>query len=331
MRKKLIAVIGAIGVSSMLLSACGNVRISIETDKPTTSVVSVPPETHGESIAESVSPGQKPETESAESVGNDTNESRITPPADALTPAEKEDSSTAAPAPVESAAESVQTNAGSDRQEHPLTNSSLTPLAEKALESIDTDYHKVDWGAEYCADKLDGIVISVAQCTADRNMLVIGFTNLYDRDVTIEAKGYAKDKNDNNVGDIYVFQSAVRPGQTVIRNQYCENESDGRIHWDKVELCDVNDKSVGWECDTKLVTEPNGFYDIAYHITPDNEKIRADYVWALLLDEDGYIVRSYDGYNSDTGYTVDGAIKTSQKSMGGVKDIAFFANVHKAS
>ena len=162
-------------------------------------------------------------------------------------------------------------------------------------------------------------------------MLVIGLTNLYDHDITIEAKGYAMDRNDNNVGDLYIFQSAIGPGQTVIRNQYCTVESDGRIHWDKMDLSDVNDESVEWKHDCSLVTESNGFYDVAYNITAsNNEKIKADYVWALLLDDEGHVVRSYDGYNPDGDYIVSGAIKSDQKSMTGIDDIAFFANVHKA-
>ena len=108
------------------------------------------------------------------------------------------------------------------------TNSYISEEAQELLETIESDYSKVNWGVEYSPTGMDGIVISIAPYNDNgSNYLAIAVTNLYNTDTTFSAEGYAKGTSGQKVGNVLFYDTAIRPGNTIIKLLYCDDVPTG--------------------------------------------------------------------------------------------------------
>ena len=301
MKRKLIVIAVAV---SVMLTACTKVKIEIGDPTPTPAPITV--ETEG--------PTEEP-----------------TPsPQETLTPAEPE--VTEPPAEITTAppAEITPTPGSSAWPEHPLTQSYLSEEAKAMLSQQETDYRKVYWNVEYSLPNMDGVIVSIAPYVKNEmNYLVVGITNLYNKDITLYAEGYAMDAKKNDIGKLVIFEDAIRTGQTVIRQVYCDGDPTGAIHWDTAEIREPSGKSVYWEADWGLRSDSEG-YKIDYQIV-SSEIMKPGYVWTLMLNSTGRVVECYEDFNDNAGSTVSGTINTYKDSIEGAVDVAFFANPLRAS
>ena len=214
----------------------------------------------------------------------------------------------------------------SARPAHPLTESHLTPQVKAALDEVQTDYHKVYWGTEYTMPNLEGIVVSVSPCRRDSKQIIVGLTNLYDKDVTLSADGYAMDALENDIGSFHIFEEAIRSGQTVIHTIYCSKETpNGSIHWNTAKLMNTDKSSVYWEGDWQISIDNTIHYQIA-----SEDPMKLGYVWMLILDGEGYVVDYCYDYNPDDISTnISGSVNTYKDALGAA-DMALFANPLRA-
>lgn len=297
MKKRITGILMA-GILAIALTACSKVTIEIGNSDPT-------PTPEGPST-ELVT--EAPPVESVPPQVTDTPTQPTTTPTAANT-------ATPTPEPEVSA-----------RPAHPLTESNLTPQVKAALDEVQTDYHKVYWRTEYSMPfpGLEGIVVSISPCRRDSKQIIIGLTNVYDRDMTISAEGYAMDALENDIGHFHVFEEAIRSGQTVFRSIYCSGTPTGNIHWVNAEPMNTDKASVYWKgtWDWQNSTETM----IHYQLT-SKEPMKVGYIWMLLLDWEGYVVDYYYDYNPDDISTnISGSVNTYKDTLGAAADMALFAN-----
>ena len=157
---------------------------------------------------------------------------------------------------------------------------------------------------------------------------MIGVTNLYDKDIKFEASGYAKDAQDENVGNIDIKIGNIGAGgDTAIYCAPCEAGSTGAIHWDGMSFEESKSQRVNWESDWALGQAEDGSIGINYMIDGE-EEMSAVKVSALVLDEDGFIIGFGESDDAKIdGNTAIGAIDFHTKEFNGtVADGALFAN-----
>lgn len=207
------------------------------------------------------------------------------------------------------------------------SSSYLTSEQQSVLNKLDTDYSKVRWDVQYSPKGMDGIIISVSSYMEGKYpYLLVAFTNIYNQDVTVSAEGYAKGKSGQEVGDIFIYEEAIRPGNTVTKAIYCDSTPTGEIHWDTIEMPKVYGTSTYWEGDWTFTTDADGYYKLDYSLKAD-DYMTPGYVTALLLDANGYIVDVAYDYNIDKGYSGYGSIDFYTKEFNSkVVDVAMFAN-----
>ena len=206
-------------------------------------------------------------------------------------------------------------------------NSYLSEESQEIMDSLDTDYNKVNWGVQYSPTGMEGIVISVAPYIDNgSNYLAIAITNIYNEDATFSAKATLKGKYSDEVGSCSFYENAIRPGNTIIKLVYCSDVPTGEIHWEDIELPEVFDESAYWEADWALGTDADGFLKVDYTIY-SNEKMTPGYVTGLVLDADGNIVAAFNDYNIDKGTELTGTITYYVSELPGKPvDVALFAN-----
>lgn len=218
--------------------------------------------------------------------------------------------------------------------EEPTTDNSneaesyISEDAKKALDSLDTDYSKVNWAVQYSPTGMDGIVISVAPYIEKGSSLyvVVGITNLYNEDTTFSAKAYAKGTDGQYVGQASFYETAIGPGNTVIKKIFCDGVPTGEIHWEDIELPNVYEESAYWESDWQLGTDKDGYIKVDYVVT-SNEYMMPGYVTAIVLDVDGDILALEDDYNTTEATTAQGTINYYAKELAGKPaDVAMFTN-----
>ena len=220
-------------------------------------------------------------------------------------------------------------------EQQPADNSSsdtasyISDEAKKILASLDTDYNKVNWGVQYSPTGMDGIVISVAPYVdSDSYYLAVAVTNLYGEDTTFSATGYAKGLSGQEIGSLSFYETAICPGNTVVKLIYCDDVPTGEIHWDEIELPNVYETSAYWESDWSLGTDADGYLKVDYTIM-SNTTMMPGYVTGLVLDKKGNIVAAYQDYNSNKGSNASGIIKYYVKASnlsGTPSDVAMFCN-----
>ena len=209
----------------------------------------------------------------------------------------------------------------------PVSSDYISAETQEMLNSIDTDFTKVNWGVVYSIPDMEGIVISLTPyIDGSSYFLIIGITNLYNEDITFSAEGYAKDSSGNNIADIFFFDEAIRSGNTVVHDLYCSGQPTGEIHWDNIEFPNVYSESANWECDWGMAQDSDGYVNIEYQMYGD-EKMQPGYVNALVLDPKGYVIGFAKDYNTEEDTLVSGTIKTFKKDFNGTPvDVAFFSN-----
>ena len=228
---------------------------------------------------------------------------------------------------IQSRTSTKKTSTVEEEETSSVGSSYLTKAQQSVLDKLETDYSKVNWGVEYSPKGMDGIIISVAPYMDGKfPYLLVGFTNIYDEDVTISASGYAKGKGGKEIADISIYEDAIRPGNTVVKAIYCDGTPTGEIHWDSIELPKVYYESTYWEGEWSLTKDRDGYYQVDYDLSA-NDYSYAGYVTALALDRNGNILDVAYDYNSDNGYYSSGTIQFYEKEFNSkVYDVAMFTN-----
>ena len=207
------------------------------------------------------------------------------------------------------------------------TQSYLTADAEKTMQTLNTDYSKINWGVRYNPGTNEGIVISISPFFDDlgSEYLLIGITNIYNQPITIKANGYAKGQNGENVGDISMYIDTLGAGSTYIQKLYCKDLSDGSIHWDEF-LPEVSNKEyVYWEADYTGKTSGNDMI-VDYAITASSSSTLSD-VQIVGIDENGNIVDVKNSYSYEKDKTLfEGNVTFYGGAKSAIKDVAIFAN-----
>ena len=226
-------------------------------------------------------------------------------------------------------------NTTSNTDEQPTNNNSgsgysyISEEAKNILNSVESDYNKINWGVEYSPEGMEGIVISVAPYMDNTSYyLAIAVTNLYNTDTTFSAEGAAKGKNGQEVGDFTMYETAIAPGNTVIRLLYCDDMPTGEIHWSKIELPDAYSESAPWEGDWQLGTDSDGYMKVDYTVNSNASMVPGN-VTAIVLDANGNILAAYQDYNTDKGTQTSGTITyytDINKLNGKPTDVAMFVN-----
>ena len=205
----------------------------------------------------------------------------------------------------------------------------LTEEAKSILATVESDYNKINWGVEYSPSGMEGIVISVAPYIDNTSYyLAIAVTNLYDTDTTFSAEGSAKGQNGQEVGSFTMYDTAIAPGNTVIRLLYCDDIPTGEIHWTNIELPNVYSESAPWQGDWVLGTDADGYMKVDYNVESNTTMVPGT-VTAIVLDANGNIVAAYQDYNIDKGTKTSGTITyytDINKLSGKPTDVAMFVN-----
>ena len=209
-------------------------------------------------------------------------------------------------------------------------NSYLDSETKKKLESLDTDYSKVNWGVQYSPfEDHPGIVISVAPYVDeyDTYKLIVGITNLLDTPVTISGGGEAAGKDGSIVGETYIYENAIGVGNTVIEVIYCDDVPDGRIHWTDLEVSGSDSRYVPWEADWELSNSDDfSEYTLNYNIYAEEPFVGGS-ICGLAVDQDGNVVYVFDTYEENPTSSLSDSITAYENlSARGLKDVALFIN-----
>ena len=215
-------------------------------------------------------------------------------------------------------------------KKNPTTTSStsyLTKEQQDILDDLDTDLAKVNWGVQYSPKGMDGIIISVAPYVdGSSQSLLVAVTNIYNQDVTFDAKGSVKGKNGQEVGTVTFFESALRPGNTVVKSVFCDSIPTGEIYWSHLDLPKVFDTSAYWESDWTLTTDMSGYYQLKYSIESD-VVMMPGVVTAVVLDAYGNVLDVATDFNSTEAYYAGDTIDFFTKSFNAnPADVAVFSN-----
>lgn len=209
------------------------------------------------------------------------------------------------------------------------TSSYLSDEAERTIQSLETDYNKINWGVRYTpGEGLEGLVISVAPFVDDYSTpyLIVAFTNIYDKPLTVNASGYAKGLDGSNIGSISMFTDTLGIGSTYCCKFFLSDIPSGEIHWDSIEPSFSSKEATYWEADYSG-TGGNGTVNIDYNIyTKDDAKLGD--VQVITVDFAGNVTGFASSYDSGAAaklfsgsVTINGNAASTQ---GG--DVAIFAN-----
>ncbi len=238
----------------------------------------------------------------------------------------------AAPTETSLKSETVLTSAATAGK---LVSSSLSPEAEELLSELQTDYHKINWGVRYpVSEELPYLVISIAPFMSyDENCLLIGITNLYDRDISFTGSATAVSKDDEVVGSAYVYTGTVGSGNTVFQPIYCGSKlPDGRIKWENCSIeTELYESFVPWEADYTLTKNADGGLTLAYSIwgSGGTETVPGN-IYAMLIDGSGNVLAFDKDFSADripAGEKYEGKINFDQDNdmLAGAADVCMFA------
>ena len=205
----------------------------------------------------------------------------------------------------------------------------LSEEAQAAMDSLDTDYNKINWGVQYSLGDIEGIIISIAPYSDGySDYLLVGITNLYDMDITISGEAYPKGLSGEQVGKSSIYDVCIGPANTAIHKIYCSDVPTGEIHWEDVEVSEVEySRSVYWEADWSLEKDESENYIVNY-IIDCAETIRGSQnVSAVILDAAGNVLAANDDYIYDKVTEASGTVKTYEREFDRTPaDIALFVN-----
>lgn len=179
----------------------------------------------------------------------------------------------------------------------------VTPEARAALNALDTDYGRINWGVEYSIEDVPGLVISVAPYDFfDIQYLAVAFTNLYDETVSIYAQGVAKTEEDTKAGELYMYVDSLAPSSTFIYTVPCmDGVPSGVISWERFEINDPYYRDGNWEADW-TITEGEYASQLVAKLAMTNTADKTERlggVMCVLVDEDGNILGVANGYDTE--------------------------------
>ena len=175
-------------------------------------------------------------------------------------------------------------------------------------------------------DGMDGFVISIAPyMDGDTVRLLIAFTNLYNEEVFVNARGDALDANGNKIGSVSGYELTIGSGNSVLYDVECKGTPTGEIHWETIEVKEAKREYVPWEGDWQLGTDANGNYAVQWNLTGD-KSMDLGFVRLIAVDENGYICGCAQGYGGDPATSFSGTEDFYSGMSGTPADIAMFAN-----
>lgn len=231
--------------------------------------------------------------------------------------------------------ETGDTNSTDAAGESATTYSMLTPELENALNSMDTDYSKVNWGVRYSFDAdAPNFVVSIAPYMAyDEMHLLLAFTNLYDQELGVIGTAKALSAEGEEIGETFLYTGGIGSGNTVLADINCGDKMpDGRIRWENIS---IDTDSVGdyipWEADWGVSgNAADSKLTINYELYSANkEAMTPGEIYFLLLDQSGNVLVKEMEYVSDEipageKYSGTSDIYASPEILSAVKDIAVF-------
>ena len=191
---------------------------------------------------------------------------------------------------------------------------------QKKLDTLDTDYSKVNWLAQYAPADNEGIIVSETKYEFNGfNHFVIAYTNLTDEGVQLSFEGYAENTSGEIVKDIIESDVELGPSRTICRDYVFKPEApSGEITWNSFTVTPSDKEYLPFVLTSKLETKENGTYFISY--TEESDVLldgRAGY--GCVLDSEGNIII---GDEEGGGQTV---VFSNVESFGGKNaDVAFF-------
>ncbi len=204
----------------------------------------------------------------------------------------------------------------------------LSDADERAMKSLSSDYNKIAWGVRYIPDGMNGLVISISpfQNISGQWNLAVGFTNIFDSQITLVADGYSKGRDGSPVGTINAHSIEIGSGSTYIQVVPCNSVPTGEMHWYNINVFQSSSDYVYWEADYSGEKTESEIH-IDYQIHTEEASDISD-VTILLVNEDGLIV-DYESYTPKDSNTneYDGEMTFTGLSVYvDSLDVAIFAN-----
>lgn len=173
------------------------------------------------------------------------------------------------------------------------TGSLLPYDIDKKIMSLDTDYNRINWRAQYMLGDT-GLVVSVAPFASyASNMLAVAVTNVSDEEIDIYAKITALDEAGDEIAYTYFFYDSIGVNNTVAGIIPCGDKiPDGRTIWSETEISESSEKRYApWYADwtTKIDGE---MMALTYEMGASGDLTLADigFVYAFAVDADGNIL-----------------------------------------
>ena len=208
------------------------------------------------------------------------------------------------------------------------------------LANLQTDYNKINWGVSYSLDEqLPYLVVSIAPYVAyDEIHLLIGFTNLYNDNISLSGEAVALGADDAEIGSTYIYTGAIGGGNTVLADINCgDQKPDGRIRWEEITSeTDTLTTYVPWEADWAIEDHISDSYlTVNYEFYgAGGQAIVPGEVHFVLLDEQGNVLAkdmTYLGDEVAAGEKYAGSedIYSDKELLSATKDMAIFATSTK--
>lgn len=208
------------------------------------------------------------------------------------------------------------------------------------LANLQTDYNKINWGVSYSLDEqLPYLVVSIAPYVAyDEIHLLIGFTNLYNDNISLSGEAVALGADDAEIGSTYIYTGAIGGGNTVLADINCgDQKPDGRIRWKEITSeTDTLTTYVPWEADWAIEDHISDSYlTVNYEFYgAGGQAIVPGEVHFVLLDEQGNVLAkdmTYLGDEVAAGEKYAGSedIYSDKELLSATKDMAIFATSTK--
>ena len=218
---------------------------------------------------------------------------------------------------------------GSEPEEDEYEEDSyITPEAKALLDSLYTDYNKVNWIVRYSLGDLDGLIVSLAPYYDGNNFyLVVALTNLYNTDLTFSSWISAKGLDGEEVGSVFMYEKALGPAGTTVQAILCDDVPTGELYWEDIDINETKyASSAYWESDWDIRTDENGYFCVDYSLLSD-EEMTPGTVSAILVNGDGDIIACGRDGNNNRGTTATGTINYYKKEFFETPtDVAIFAN-----
>lgn len=196
------------------------------------------------------------------------------------------------------------------------------------FKTLENDVTKIKWFYIGTLEGEDNIIVSYAPFYDGYYYhYLIALTNLYPYSVDVSMDGYAEDASGNNVGTIYMDQYGVGSTSTYVYDLYLDNMPSGILNITGLNVsADTHANFVYWEADWALGMDDTNSLALSYNIY-SAETMAPGFISGILLDADGYIIRSVRDYIIDPVTSYSGEMSFYQSEFyREPKDVAFFAN-----